>query len=114
MELLSQQPEGAFFVRESTSSPGAYALSLVAPDGVVRHFLIEEREGQFCIAVTSSPQQLFPSLPALILHHSLDPGPLPCPLSLATANPVFSANEEPPAAGLGGEFLDFHDYHLLN
>ena len=54
MELLSQQPEGAFFVRESSSSPGSYALSMVAPDGVVKHFLIEERDGQYCIAATVS------------------------------------------------------------
>ena len=54
MELLSQQPEGAFFVRESASSLGSYALSMVAPDSGVRHFLIEERDGHFSLSLTVS------------------------------------------------------------
>ncbi|CAI8040734.1 hypothetical protein GBAR_LOCUS22649 [Geodia barretti] len=54
VELLSQQPEGAFFVRESASSLGSYALSMVAPDSGVRHFLIEERDGHFSLSLTGS------------------------------------------------------------
>jgi hypothetical protein len=114
MELLSQQPEGAFFVRESSSSPGSFALSMMGPEGVVKHFLIEERDNQYCISLSRLPQQpLFPSIPALILHHTLDRGPLPCPLSLSTANPVFSATEDTSDV-VGGDFLDHHDYHLLD
>ena len=57
VELLSQQPEGAFFVRESSSSLGRYALSLVAPDGGVRHFLIEEKDRLFSLSFTVSCTQ---------------------------------------------------------
>ena len=41
MEILSYQPEGGFIVRQSSSSPGCYALSLKAPQGRTVHFLIE-------------------------------------------------------------------------
>lgn len=52
MELLSQQPEGAFFVRESSSSPGSYALSMMTPEGTVKHFLIQQEDGQYSISLT--------------------------------------------------------------
>ena len=54
IELLSQQPEGAFFVRESSTAPGSFALSLMAPEGVVKHFLIEEHDGQYCLCLAVS------------------------------------------------------------
>ena len=41
MEVLSQQGEGAFLVRESASSPGSHALSLKGPQGKIVHFLIQ-------------------------------------------------------------------------
>ena len=55
MELLSQQPEGAFFVRESSSSPGSYALSLRAPGGKIVHYLIHEQDGRYCLQVSGRP-----------------------------------------------------------
>ena len=43
MEILAYQPEGAFIVRSSTSSPGSFALSLKAPPGGrIVHYLIEQ------------------------------------------------------------------------
>ena len=41
MEVLSQQGEGAFLVRESASSPGSHALSLKAPQGKIVHYMIQ-------------------------------------------------------------------------
>ena len=85
VELLSQQPEGAFFVRESSSSLGSYALSMVTPEGTVKHFLIEEREGQFCISLTVSPtipHSLSLSLSLCRAHISLCSPP--CQLSFST------------------------------
>ena len=41
MEILSQQSEGAFIVRDSSSSPGSYALTLRAPGGKILHFLLK-------------------------------------------------------------------------
>lgn len=41
MEILSQQPEGAFMVRQSSSSPGSYALTMKAPNNKMLNYLIE-------------------------------------------------------------------------
>lgn len=62
---------------------------------------------------------LFPSLVALILHHTVEPGPLPCTLSLATANPIFTEQDpfslpDLPAAAGEGEYFHHHNYHLLD
>ena len=45
MEILSQQPAGAFMVRQSTSNPGSFALSMKAPDKQILHYLIENVDG---------------------------------------------------------------------
>jgi hypothetical protein len=45
MEILSQQPEGAFMVRQSSSSPGSYALTLRAPNNKTLNYLIENVHG---------------------------------------------------------------------
>ena len=55
MEILSQQEEGSFLVRDSVSNPGCYALSLRGPRGSISHFLIERAEEglriQVCVCV---------------------------------------------------------------
>lgn len=45
MEILSQEGEGAFIVRQSTSKPGCYALSLKTPQGKIVNYLIEVDSG---------------------------------------------------------------------
>ena len=45
MEILTQQPEGAFMVRQSSSSPGCYALTMKANNNKILNFLIENVEG---------------------------------------------------------------------
>ena len=45
MESLSQEGEGAFIVRQSTSKPGCYALSLKTPQGKIVNYLIEVDSG---------------------------------------------------------------------
>ena len=40
MEILKDQPSGSFMVRDSSSNPGCHAISLVAPDGEILHYLI--------------------------------------------------------------------------
>ena len=74
IELLSQQPEGAFFVRESSTAPGSFALSLMAPEGVVKHFLIEEHDGQYCLCLAVSGRKGLRSNS----EHILSSPPLPC------------------------------------
>ena len=45
MEILSQEGEGAFIVRHSTSKPGCYALSLKTSQGKIVNYLIEVDSG---------------------------------------------------------------------
>lgn len=45
MEILSQQPEGAFMVRQSSSSPGSYALTMKASNNSTLNYLIENVQG---------------------------------------------------------------------
>ena len=51
MELLSQQPEGSFYVRESCSSPGDHALSLRTPGGGIQHYLIHQEMRKYWLKV---------------------------------------------------------------
>ncbi|XP_049627082.1 tyrosine-protein kinase Blk [Suncus etruscus] len=68
--LATQNKAGAFLVRESESTRGAFSLSLkdVSSQGaVVKHYKIHtSAEGSYYI----SPQAVFPTLQALVQHHS--------------------------------------------
>ena len=52
MEILGQQSEGSFVVRESSSQPGYYALSLKTPDGRIVHYLIQPSPTGYCLQVS--------------------------------------------------------------
>ncbi|XP_076297512.1 EGFR adapter protein isoform X6 [Lasioglossum baleicum] len=90
LEVLSQEPEGAFMVRESTSKPGCYALSLRVPrefqPSGIAHYLIKRTNKGYKIKGFTKE---FTTLTALITHHSVMPELLPCPLSLSRYNPSF-------------------------
>ncbi|KAF7994466.1 hypothetical protein HCN44_003938 [Aphidius gifuensis] len=90
LEVLSQEPEGAFMVRESTSKPGCYALSLrvpreFQPSGIAHYLIMRTNKGYKIKGFTKE----FSTLTALITHHSVMPELLPCPLSLSRYNPSF-------------------------
>ncbi|XP_043267793.1 tensin-4-like isoform X4 [Venturia canescens] len=90
LEVLSQEPEGAFMVRESTSKPGCYALSLrvpreFQPSGIAHYLIMRTNKGYKIKGFTKE----FTTLTALIVHHSVMPELLPCPLSLSRYNPSF-------------------------
>ncbi|XP_023248370.1 uncharacterized protein LOC106639676 [Copidosoma floridanum] len=90
LEVLSHEPEGAFMVRESTSKPGCYALSLrvpreFQPSGIAHYLIMRTNKGYKIKGFTKE----FTTLSALITHHSVMPELLPCPLSLSRYNPSF-------------------------
>jgi hypothetical protein len=80
LEVLGQEPVGAFMVRESTSKPGCYALSLRVPRDFqptgIAHYLIMRTNKGFKIKVSLTPTAhrlllasatwLFGSFPILI------------------------------------------------
>jgi hypothetical protein len=50
LEVLGQEPVGAFMVRESTSKPGCYALSLrvprdFQPSGIAHYLIMRTNKG---------------------------------------------------------------------
>ncbi|XP_039289031.1 tensin-2 isoform X3 [Nilaparvata lugens] len=90
LEVLGQEPVGAFMVRESTSKPGCFALSLRVPRefqplGIAHYLIIRTNKGYKIKGFTKE----FTTLTALITHHSVMPELLPCPLSLSRYNPSF-------------------------
>ncbi|XP_050424580.1 EGFR adapter protein-like isoform X3 [Adelges cooleyi] len=90
LEVLSQEPVGAFMVRESTTKPGCFALSLRVPHefhhlGIAHYLIIRTNKGFKIKGFTKE----FTTLTALITHHSVMPELLPCPLSLSRYNPTF-------------------------
>jgi hypothetical protein len=60
LEVLGQEPVGAFMVRESTSKPGCYALSLrvprdFQPSGIAHYLIMRTNKGykiKVCIILT--------------------------------------------------------------
>ncbi|CAD7082326.1 unnamed protein product [Hermetia illucens] len=81
LEVLSRQSPGAFLVRQSSTKPGCFALSLRVPPPApkVAHYLILKTPRGYKIKGFTKE---FSSLRALITHHSVMPELLPVPLSL--------------------------------
>ena len=62
------------------------------------------------------PKQ-FPSITSLLVHHSVMPEMLPCPLSLNRYNPTFrpTEGEDEEVGGGGGDYLDLdRDYEVIS
>ncbi|XP_046653594.1 myb-like protein A [Daphnia pulicaria] len=96
LEILQQEPVGSFLVRESTSKPGCYALSVRVPKECqkpsIAHYLITQTNRGFKIKGFTKE---FPSLTSLIVHHSVMQELLPCPLLLHR-----------PSSGLLADYLE--------
>ncbi|KAF4532504.1 hypothetical protein B566_EDAN003080 [Ephemera danica] len=95
LEVLGQEPVGAFMVRESTTKPGCYALSLrvprdFQPAGIAHYLIMRTARGYKIKGFTKE----FTTLVALITHHSVMPELLPCPLALSRQhNPNFASSD---------------------
>ncbi|XP_060524984.1 EGFR adapter protein-like isoform X2 [Cylas formicarius] len=90
LEILSQEPIGSFIVRESTTKPGCFALSLrvprsFQPSGIAHYLIVRTNKGYKIKGFTKE----FTTLASLITHHSVMPELLPCPLSLSRYHPKF-------------------------
>lgn len=94
LEILGQEPVGAFMVRESTSKIGCFALSLRVPrnfqqTGIAHYLIVKTNKGYRIKGFTKE----FGTLTSLIIHHSVMQELLPCPLSLSRYNPIFERTE---------------------
>ncbi|XP_002135091.2 uncharacterized protein Egfrap [Drosophila pseudoobscura] len=114
LEVLSRQSPGAFLVRQSSTKPGCFALSLRVPPPSPRvaHYLILRTQRGYKIKGFTKE---FSSLKALITHHSVMPELLPVPLTLPRPAHVRShAQAQVYGSGSGGGGGDFEMYGSLN
>nr|XP_036671989.1 selenoprotein P isoform X2 [Drosophila suzukii] len=114
LEVLSRQNPGAFLVRQSSTKPGCFALSLRVPPPSPRvaHYLILRTQRGYKIKGFTKE---FSSLKALITHHSVMPELLPVPLTLP--RPPNTRSQRSQAAyggGSGNGGADFEMYGSLN
>ncbi|XP_076318382.1 EGFR adapter protein-like [Tachypleus tridentatus] len=89
-ELLANEPVGSFMVRNSTSKPGCFALSLrvpltFQPSGIAHYLILKTFRGYKIKGFTKE----FSTLSALITHHSVMPELLPCLLSLSRRSAIW-------------------------
>ncbi|KAF8790309.1 SH2 domain-containing protein 5 [Argiope bruennichi] len=111
LEVLAQEPVGSFMVRESTSKPGCFALSLRVPrdfhqTGIAHYLIMRTNRGYKIKGFTKE----FSTLTALITHHSVMPELLPCPLSLSRYNPSFRRQDSEDMVDMNED----PDYNLLS
>jgi len=127
-EILSSRPVGSFVVRQSQSRTDAWALSVHIPYGIVAHYLIQKIrvENKIYYKIQDS-RKIFHSLVSLVIHHSVMPESLPCPLVLSCdfgdfgSNPGFSNQKlwhsypQPPTNNRDHDFADtdLADYSSL-
>ncbi|XP_034657609.1 G-box-binding factor [Drosophila subobscura] len=116
LEVLSRQSPGAFLVRQSSTKPGCFALSLRVPPPSPRvaHYLILRTQRGYKIKGFTKE---FSSLKALITHHSVMPELLPVPLTLPRPAHVRShaqTQAQVYGSGGGGGGGDFEMYGSLN
>ncbi|XP_055528863.1 EGFR adapter protein-like [Wyeomyia smithii] len=103
LEVLCRQNPGSFLVRQSTTKPGCFALSLRVPPPApkVAHYLILRTIRGYKIKGFTKE---FSSLRALITHHSVMPELLPVPLALPRPPQVGQRQEDPEMYGSLNEF----------
>nr|NP_001163352.1 EGFR adaptor protein, isoform B [Drosophila melanogaster]ABC86411.1 IP09352p [Drosophila melanogaster]ACZ94623.1 EGFR adaptor protein, isoform B [Drosophila melanogaster] len=114
LEALSRQSPGAFLVRQSSTKPGCFALSLRVPPPSPRvaHYLILRTQRGYKIKGFTKE---FSSLKALITHHSVMPELLPVPLTLPRPPSTRSQRSQGAyAGGTGNGGADFEMYGSLN
>ncbi|EDW50637.1 uncharacterized protein LOC6610944 [Drosophila sechellia] len=114
LEVLSRQSPGAFLVRQSSTKPGCFALSLRVPPPSPRvaHYLILRTQRGYKIKGFTKE---FSSLKALITHHSVMPELLPVPLTLPRPpNTRSQRSQGAYGAGTGNGGADFEMYGSLN
>ncbi|XP_033159278.1 uncharacterized protein LOC117140456 [Drosophila mauritiana] len=114
LEVLSRQSPGAFLVRQSSTKPGCFALSLRVPPPSPRvaHYLILRTQRGYKIKGFTKE---FSSLKALITHHSVMPELLPVPLTLPRPPSTRSQRSQGAyGGGTGNGAADFEMYGSLN
>ncbi|XP_065060736.1 uncharacterized protein LOC135687995 [Rhopilema esculentum] len=95
-EVLAQERPGSFFIRESTSTPGCYAMSLRVPDGIkesgIANILIQNTAtGEYQIP---GFRQSFSSIPMLVAFYASFQDELPVKLLLSYENKLILGEQD--------------------
>ncbi|XP_045161115.2 tensin-1-like isoform X2 [Mercenaria mercenaria] len=97
LEILQQEDIGSFIVRDSSTHPGCYALSVRVPKfenptGISHYLILKTARG----VKLKGLDKEWSSLLSLVTHHTVMPEMLPCTLRLPrdTNNPAFKATDK--------------------
>lgn len=97
LEILQQEDIGSFIVRDSSTHPGCYALSVRVPKfenptGISHYLILKTQRG----VKLKGLDKEWSSLLSLVTHHTVMPEMLPCTLRLPrdTNNPTFKASDK--------------------
>ncbi|KAK3600133.1 hypothetical protein CHS0354_024785 [Potamilus streckersoni] len=97
LEILQQEEIGSFIVRDSTTHPGCYALSVRVPKfenptGISHYLVLKTQRG----VKLKGLDKEWPNLLALVTHHTVMPEMLPCTLRLPrnSNNPSFKDSDK--------------------
>lgn len=87
LEILQQEEVGSFIVRDSTTHPGCFALSVRVPKfentaGISHYLILKTQRG----VKLKGLDKEWPNLTALVTHHTVMPEMLPCTLRLPRNN----------------------------
>lgn len=87
LEILQQEDVGSFIVRDSTTHPGCFALSVRVPkfentSGITHYLILKTQRG----VKLKGLDKEWPTLTALVTHHTVMPEMLPCTLRLPRNN----------------------------
>lgn len=112
MELLNLSEEGSFIVRDSSSQPGHFALTMKA-SGLMHHYIIRKVPQGYCLGSEDQGQKPLGDLATLIIDYSRSKGCLPMCLNLDTFNKLDEeSDDEDDDDGDASSFVD-PDYQSL-
>lgn len=110
LEILQQEEIGSFIVRDSSTHPGCYALSVRVPKfenptGISHYLILKTQRG----VKLKGLEKEWPDLLALVTHHTVMSEMLPCTLRLPhkSKNPAYKDSED-------GKKEDDPDYQRLS
>ncbi|XP_029651682.1 tensin-4-like isoform X1 [Octopus sinensis] len=97
LEILQQEEVGSFIVRDSTTHPGCYALSVKVPkyenlSGISHYLILKTHRG----VKLKGLDKEWPNLASLVTHHTVMREMLPCTLKLPrnSQNPTFKDTDK--------------------
>ncbi|KAK3106297.1 hypothetical protein FSP39_017337 [Pinctada imbricata] len=97
LEILQQEEIGSFIVRDSSTHPGCYALSVRVPKfenptGISHYLILKTQRG----VKLKGLDKEWPDLLALVTHHTVMSEMLPCTLKLPrkSKNPTYKESED--------------------